>query len=220
MSQASSRSDPHLSDVRASPLVALALLEAMRSADTPLETLEDEVLQESLPRRLGLSDVVEGQIRRFRELADRKRPATARQLADLFELVDRRDDAPVVFARAGRWLVRQEVTGGKKRAGAVKLALPAAIRSRMALGAARDLAALVSPIGTVRSEKGPSTVVVEGCLPAYACGSSTGCQLITAAFGQVLHAFGLIPEEEHRDPVSHPMCESRGEACCIWRTAG
>lgn len=218
MAQSSSRPDPHFGGVRASPVVALALLEAMRSTDTPLEMLEDEVLQQSLPRRLGLSEVVEGQIRHFRMLVDKKRPTTARQLADLFALVDRRDDAPVVFARAGRWLVRHEVTRGRERAGFAKLPVPSAIRGRMALRAASGLAGLVSPTGTVRSERGPLAVIVEGCLPAYACGTSTGCQIITAAFGEVLRAFGVGPDLEHRDPVAHPLCESRGEACCIWRT--
>ncbi|HKK27761.1 MAG TPA: hypothetical protein VKB18_06735 [Gemmatimonadota bacterium] len=220
MAPSSSRSEPQLSDVRASPVVALALLEAMRSADTPLETLEDEVLRHSLPRRLGLSDVVEGQIRRFRQLVDKKQPATARQLADLFALVDRRDDAPVVFSRAGRWLVHHEVTGGKERAGAVKMVMPAPIRRRMALRAAASLAGMVSPSGRTRTERGPLALVVEGSLPAYACGSSTGCHIVTAAFAETLQAYRMVDEDDTRSPAAHPMCESRGDACCIWRTVG
>ncbi len=201
---------------RASPLVALALLESMRSADTPIEMLEDENIQSSLPRRFGLSDVVEEQIRRFRDLIDSGGWTTAQQLADLMALVDRRDDAPVVFARAGRWLVAHEVTRGKVRAGISRLPLPASMRHKMALRAARTVALLVSPGSEARTEREPLSLVIEGCLPAYACGTSTGCHLITVAFGAALGAFDVEEARDNRDPVSHSLCESRGDASCTW----
>lgn len=199
--------------------MALALLEAMRSADTPVEMLEDENVQHSLPRRLGLSDVVEGQIRRFRELTDRGGSTHAQQLADLFALVDRRTDAPVVFGRAGRWLVSHAVTRGKERAGVARFPLPGAMRRRLALRAVRSVATLVSPGSTVTVERSPMALTVTGCLPAYACGTSTGCGLITAAFGAALGAFDVEEARDASDPVHHSMCESRGDAACIWRVS-
>jgi hypothetical protein len=217
MTDGPSRAPTPLEQISASPLVALALLEAMRSADTPIETLEDEDVQRSLPRRLGLSDVVEGQIRRFRELTDRGGTTHAQQLADLFALVDRRTDAPVVFGRAGRWLVAHEVTRGKERAGMARLPLPGAMRRRLALRAVRGVATLVSPGSAVTTESSPMGLTVAGCLPAYACGTSTGCGLITAAFGAALGAYDVEEARDERDPVHHPLCESRGDAACIWR---
>ena len=49
------------------PLFPLILLETLRDRDRPEEVLEDEDVSVSLPRRLGLSDVVMVQIRRFQE---------------------------------------------------------------------------------------------------------------------------------------------------------
>ncbi len=219
MTEGPSRAPNPLEEISASPLVALALLEAMRSADTPIETLEDENVQRSLPRRFGLSDVVEGQIRRFGELTDRGGTTHAQQLADLFALVDRRTDAPIVFGRAGRWLVAHEVTRGKERAGVARLPIPGAMRRRLALRSARSVATLVSPGSVVATERDPMALSVAGCLPAYACGTSTGCQLITAAFAAALAAFDVEEARDDRDPVSHPLCESRGDAACIWRVS-
>ncbi|MGZ7236654.1 hypothetical protein ACXWOK_10690, partial [Streptococcus pyogenes] len=49
------------------PLFPLILLETLRDMDRPEELLEGEDLTASMPRRLGLSDVVYLQIHRFRE---------------------------------------------------------------------------------------------------------------------------------------------------------
>jgi hypothetical protein len=219
MADAPSHSETPLTERRASPLVGLALLEAMRSADTPVEMLEDETFEHSLPRRLGLSELVEAQIRRFRELVGSKGATTARQLADLYALVDRRADAPVVFARAGRWLVAHEATGGKERAFIARLPIPNALRRRLAMRAVRRVAELVSPGSAIHVESSPLSLAVEGCLPAYACGTSSGCHVITTAFTSALGAFDVEEARESRDPVSHPLCESRGDASCIWRVA-
>lgn len=96
--------------------VALAILEAIRLQDAPAETLDEEDPAKTLPRRLGLSDVVEAQIRRYREQARRRKRITDAQILDLVRLVIRRPDAEEVFfragqtlaseARGGRWLVR------------------------------------------------------------------------------------------------------------------
>ena len=47
----------------------LALLQSTRSHDRPGEVLEDEDLSASLPRRLGLSGVIESQIQRYETAA-------------------------------------------------------------------------------------------------------------------------------------------------------
>ena len=61
-------------DATVAPVLPLALLEAIRAHDRPGgELLEDDPLVQ-LPRRLGLSDVVETQIRRYREAGRRGVP--------------------------------------------------------------------------------------------------------------------------------------------------
>src|SRR5690606_9092655 len=67
MTQVASRSTTERSAAPVDPLLPLALLEAVRTRDKPREVLEDEDLAASLPRRLGLTSVVESQIRRYEE---------------------------------------------------------------------------------------------------------------------------------------------------------
>jgi len=52
---------------RVKAVVALRLLEVMRDMDLPIELLGDENPKLTIPRRFGLSDVVERQIRKYRE---------------------------------------------------------------------------------------------------------------------------------------------------------
>ncbi|TVR60459.1 MAG: hypothetical protein EA422_13920 [Gemmatimonadales bacterium] len=94
--------------------LAVALLETLKQQDLPPEILDDENVSVTLPRRLGLSHVVETQIHRYREEARRRRRVPDREVADLFQLVSRRPDAEQVFLRVGERLSG----GGVDRRGA------------------------------------------------------------------------------------------------------
>lgn len=201
-----------------SPLVALGLLEALRSTDTPEEILEDENLQSSLPRRLGLSDAVGAQIRRYEQLVDGKGTLGAREVADLLVLVARRPDGPDVFDRAGVWLARRRRTAGGLRRRFADAPLPGLIRRRLALRTARRVAELVNPGADVRSETGPPSVVVEGSLPA-AAGTPDACRMVEAALTDALASHGVTGEDGDRPRTEHPSCETRGEGRCVWRLA-
>jgi hypothetical protein len=89
------------------PLFPLLLLETLRDMDRPDEVLEGEDLSASMPRRLGLSDVVYVQIHRFREEVRRKRLQTAATVEDLIRLVIKRHDADEIFEEAGRRVARR-----------------------------------------------------------------------------------------------------------------
>lgn len=201
---------------RTTPVVALALLEALRSSDTPEELLEDEDVQQSLPRRLGLSEVVNRQIRRYEDLRDRKTGMSARELADLFVLVSRRPDAEAVFDRAGRWLARRRHRDGRLGRGVARIPLPGLVQRRFALRNARAVAGQVNPGSSVRSEQGPPALVVEGSLPP-AAGVPAACRVTGSALITSLSIHGL---DGHGPPALHPLCEGRGDACCLWRPAG
>ena len=92
--------------------LALALLETLKEQDLPPEILDDENVSVTLPRRLGLSHVVETQIHRYREEARRRRRIPDREVADLFQLVCRRPDAEQVFLRVGERLAGRGTGGG------------------------------------------------------------------------------------------------------------
>ena len=95
--------------------LALALLETLKEQDLPPEILDDENVSVTLPRRLGLSHVVETQIHRYREEARRRRRIPDREVADLFQLVSRRPDAEQVFLRVGERLAGRGASGGRGR---------------------------------------------------------------------------------------------------------
>lgn len=204
--------DADLDRVKISPWVALALLESLRSTDTPVETLGDEDLQRSLPRRLGLSTAVADQIQRTEELARTNGSLPARAIVDLFSLVGRRPDADAVFAGAGRWLAARQLKRGPRPRLLGILPLPRFIRHWRALRATRKVARRVSPISTIRIERKPPALVLENNIATFATDSRDGCELLLAVFRAALHAVSNRPRE-----VVHPMCESRGDDCCVWR---
>ena len=92
--------------------MALRLLEVLRDLDHPGEILEDENPSVTMPRRLGLSDVVDRQIRTYREDVKQRVRLTDGEIRDLFRLVTRRPDAKEVFLRAGRTRLRTRKTAG------------------------------------------------------------------------------------------------------------
>lgn len=209
-----------LDRIGASPLVALALMEALRSLDTPEELLEDEDLQRSLPRRLGLSDAVGVQIRRYRDLERQNVSLPAREIADLLTLVARRDDAASVFERAGEGLVRRRLDTRRLRAGFARVPLPAFLRERLALRLARQVARRINPFAdAIRSDRNPVTLIVEGSFPA-ACDASGACHFVLGAlrYSMALHA--VSDDDGAALRFAHPLCELRGDDCCVWRPAG
>lgn len=211
--------DGPFAGARVTPLVPLALLEALKSTDTPDELLEDEDVQQSLPRRLGLSDAVDAQIRRYRELRDRRGWLGVRELTDLFGLVARRPDAGALFEAAGERLATRNLEAGRVRSGLAGAPLPRAVRERLALRITRRVADQVNAgAAEIRSERSPVTVFAEHTLPA-ASGFADACRLVAGALRAALSAHSLAPAD-HRLRIAHPLCELRGDRCCLWRPEG
>ena len=93
---------------RVSSVVGLSLLEVIRALDLPGEILASEDPTQTIPRRLGLSDVVEQQIRLYRDQVRRKEKITDQQAQDLVHLVLRRPDSEEAFFQAGDLLAARE----------------------------------------------------------------------------------------------------------------
>src|SRR5258705_4851114 len=88
-------------------IVPLAVLEAVRNLDTPVEDGLSEFAEELLVKRLGLSSTVAMQLERYEGLVRRDARVEADQLEALLRLVGRRPDAELVFADAGRRAARR-----------------------------------------------------------------------------------------------------------------
>ncbi|HEY6854252.1 MAG TPA: hypothetical protein VI139_08390, partial [Gemmatimonadales bacterium] len=88
-------------------ILPLAVLEAVRNLDTPVEDGLSEFAEELLVKRLGLSSTVAMQLERYEDLVRRDARVDTGQLEALLRLVGRRPDAELVFADAGRRAARR-----------------------------------------------------------------------------------------------------------------
>ncbi len=195
---------------RLSPGIALVLLESLRDVDTPQEVLEDEAFHISLPRRLGLSDVIDSQMRRYADMTRRRHLVEAGEFVDLLRLIARRPDAAAVFEAAGGRLGSEYASRTPRAAGLARRLAPVAVRRRSMLKHLRRVAAALSPGSSITTERSDPAVSVDRCLPAVADDSGSACAMITAAFAACLEGLGEL------GPVQHPSCESRGDESCRW----
>lgn len=188
----------------------LAVLESVRSHDRPSEVLEEEDLAASLPRRLGLTGVVESQIHRYRLARRRRERIPADDVADLLRLVLRRPDAEAILQEAGRELARHHGRRLLYRAAGLARVLPTVLSTRIAT---RSVRRMLRQLGgsELRIMTDPFRVEISGTVTARADETGTACVLYSAAIEEAAqHAFGRRPE------VQHLACEARGDEVCLW----
>jgi predicted hydrocarbon binding protein len=184
----------------------------MRDRDRPDEVFEEEDITLSLPRRLGLSEVVRVQINRFEGEVRQRRQQVASQVEDLFRLVIRRPDADEIFLDAGErvanhyWAERSE---GLKRFIAL-LPRPLALIAAQRAGR-RMFRELVGPT-RVKIGRRPVSLRIEQSLSARADPGGAACALYSGAFARLLELY-----TGRRYRVSHPVCATRGAGqACEW----
>src|SRR5262245_43069286 len=85
----------------ASAFLPMMLLEAVHAHDRPEEILEDEDLTVSLPRRLGLTGVIDAQKRRYESAAKARKKVPLDEFASLLRLVLKRPDAEAILRDTG-----------------------------------------------------------------------------------------------------------------------
>ena len=190
---------------RVQAVVALRLLEVIRDRDLPGEILEDEDPSRTMPRRFGLSDVVERQIRTYRDDVRRGARLTDGEVRDLFRFVIRRPDGAEIFRQLGRLLAAGE------RAGRWVRILPRALQYRAARGRARKrLKKLFGrPVGGFCR----APFVIEGRALIFIESDPGGdaCDLLSGFSEEVLEeTFGGTAR------VRHTLCQARGDEVCRW----
>lgn len=185
--------------------VALRLLEVIRDQDVPVEVLEEEDPTVTMPRKLGLSDVVERQIRSYREDAKRGVKLTDAEIRDLFRLVIRRPDGEEIFSKAGRLLAGRDPRRRWRRA------LPAGLAQRLArIRLQRRLKALFGRRMGGFSGRG-FTLEGRALLFVEADPGGDACALLTGLSEAVLEQAAGRPAS-----VTHSRCQARGDALCRW----
>lgn len=193
------------------PLLPLVLLESVRAHDRPREVLEDEDLAASLPRRLGLTGVVESQIRRYAEAERKGRSVPVEEVRDLFRLILRRPDAEPILRDAGANLAQRQYRRRTAAAVRIRRILPGFSAAATMRRAARSLIRRIACGASVDVVGWPLELRLRGAITADLDANGTACVLYAAALEELLGLYlRSRPRFEHRE------CASRGDGRCTW----
>ena len=184
--------------------VPLALLEAIKTSDRPGEFLDDENFHQTMPRRFGLSAVVERQIELYRQRARKGVRLTAAEFAEFMELVIRRPDSAEIFREMGAVLATKQLP---RRA----WWLPRFLRLRRIKKKIRS--SLRRLFGRRIGGFAAGTFVFEVSASPFVQVDATAdaCEIVTGYCQQALEK-GVDP----RMRVTKCRCENRGDAVCRW----
>jgi hypothetical protein len=194
-------------------LIPLSLLEAIRNLDTPVEDGMDELAEEIVTRRLGLSPTVAAQIQRYRQSAERGAAVDLEETLSVLRLVGRRPDASLVFADAGRRAARYAARGKARSSRTLGQLSPRGLGRSMAL---RSMTRLSRTI--FEGEASVAGLVVEvrmrEPLSILALPGGEACLFFGSAYLELLR---LLTGFE--GALLHDNCRARGHDVCLWRTA-
>jgi hypothetical protein len=188
----------------------LGLLESVRSHDRPGEVLEDEDLSISLPRRLGLTGVIETQIFRYEAARKAGRPVPVDEVMSLIRLVMRRPDAEPILRETGQRMARWHF---RRTPGLWSHALHRA-PTRLGLRSARRATARALRtlrLGDAIDTGKPFTIRIADCIPAQLDGSGLGCTLVTGLIEEQLLLSTGKPQR-----VRHTCCLALDTEPCEW----
>jgi predicted hydrocarbon binding protein len=196
-------------------LLPLSLLEAVRNVDTPQGEVDGDLDAEFVPelrnKRLGLSDTVYAQIKRYSD-AVRRNQRTARDEAEaLARLIGRRADAEAVFRAAGHFLAAEAYQTLSDTARRMMRSLPALLARPIALRHARRIAGRYFN-GKVARVGASIVLEVPASVTLHTAPRSVGCAYYEAGLRELLRL--LI---DGGGSVEHVRCAGRGEGVCTWR---
>jgi predicted hydrocarbon binding protein len=200
---------PFMSTVNAR--IPLSLLEAIRRIDTPDDPTDTEYVAELRNKRLGLSDTVFTQIRRYTDALKRGQRIPFAEAEGLGTLIGRRPDAEELFQNAGHILASEVYADISATTRGTIKTMPGFVSHPMALKQLRSAAekffdGTLERTGSFLSLKVKDSVTVNGSP------RSGGCQFYETAFRDLLKL--LI---EAGEQVDHVHCAQRGEGFCEWR---
>jgi hypothetical protein len=194
-------------------LLPLSLLEAIRNLDTPVEDGLDELAEEIVVRRLGLSPTVAAQIQRYRAVAERDGTVELDEVVSVLRLVGRRPDAALVFADAGRRAARYAARSRGRSVRTFARVSPSALARRVSLRAAARLARQVFD-GELRAPEHDTEVRMTDPLSILAFPNGAACAFYGSAYGELLRCLTAF-----EGAMLHDRCRSRGDDACVWRSA-
>lgn len=190
-------------------IVPLAVLEAIRNLDTPVEDGLGEFADELLVKRLGLSATIRTQLAEYEALVRRDARVSADHVEALLRLVGRRPDAELVFADAGRRAARR---AARRAFAGMRLLASLAPRSFGYVVAGRVSRTVLG--GALTRESRVPVVRVDNPLAIRATPGGAACGFYAAAFAELLRLLAGF-----EGAMLHTTCRARGGARCEWRAA-
>jgi hypothetical protein len=190
-------------------IVPLALLEAVRNLDTPVEDGLSEFADELLSKRLGLSRTVAMQLAQYDILARRGARVDASHVEALLRLVGRRPDADLVFADAGRRAARR---AAKQLSVLSRMAARAAPRQLGYVAAGRAAKRVLG--GDLRRIDAVPVGRIAAALAINATPDGSACGFYGAAFTELLRLL-----TGYEGGMLHISCRATGGDKCEWRAA-
>lgn len=192
-------------------LLPLSLLEAVRAVDRPSGEHEAEFVPELRNKRLGLSDTVYAQIRRYTDAVKKNQRTGHDEAVALARLIGRRPDAETVFRAAGRWLANEAYRTISPVTRRMIRLLPSLLARPIALSQTRRICerylnGRVTRVGSFVLLDVPVSVTVD------TAPNAAGCAYYEAALRELLRL--LVGGA---GAVEHVRCTSRGEGSCEWR---
>jgi hypothetical protein len=192
-------------------LLPLSFLEAVRDVDTPVEDFEAELVSDLRNKRLGLSDTVYMQIRRYTDAVKRSQRTGHDEAVGLARLLGRRPDAEAVFRSAGRFLAREAYQTISPMTRRFLLAVPSLLARPIAL---RNMRRLSLRYFNGRVSRVGSSVYLEVAqsVTLDTAPRSIGCAYYEAGLKELLRLM-----VNSVGPVEHVRCATRSEGTCAWR---
>ncbi len=209
--QQMSTADTRIASGSVAAILPLFLLEAVHAHDRPDEILEDEDLTVSLPRRLGLTGVIDTQKRRYESAVKSGKKVPLEEFASLVRLVLKRPDAEAILRDTGHRMANDYFRRVPDSYIKLLRALPHRLLVSRWVRAARRLLrqmggehveGSVRPLA-VRLRPAPLALLE----PAGAC-----CVMYCAALEQLAELYAT-----NRPTVEHSRCASQDGETCEWK---
>lgn len=191
--------------------IPFSLLEAVRRMDTPGTDVEEEYVQELRNKRLGLSDTVYQQIRRYSDAVKKGHAIPCAEASGLGTLIGRRPDAEELFENAGKILandVYAAISGTLRKTIHI---VPSIVARPLALSQMRQFAARFFG-GTLTRSGSSLALSIRDSVTVNSGPHSVGCTYYASALRELLRL--LL---SGAGSVDHVCCLQRGDKSCEWR---
>src|SRR5215213_7996962 len=191
--------------------IPLSLLESIRRIDTPPDQADTEYVPELRNKRLGLSDTVYTQIRRYNDAMKRGQKIPFAEAEGLGTLIGRRPDANELFKSAGHILANDiyeslpATTRTTIRVSPKFVSRPMALKQLTTI-AEKFFGGTLEKSGPMISLRVPESVTVNGSP------NSAGCIFYEVALQELIHLLTGVSSR-----VDHVQCSGNTEGPCEWR---